>query len=167
MKNKTIKSEFDSYIQNIKDDTEKAYIVERVIGQINWYSKKSSINQKRYKTAMVLCIAISALIPIVTISMDFFTAPWMKIVITALSSAVTAITAINALCNYRELWIEYRTNCELLKSELHKYLTSGKFGSTEEKQDFTSFMKKCENLLTKEYKYWALATASLGIDNTH
>ncbi len=166
MKKKTIKSEFDPYVQSIEDTAEKAYIVERVIGQIDWYNKKSSGNQKSYKTAMILSIAISALIPIVTICIDLFAVPWMKIAITALSSAVTAITAINALCNYRELWIGYRTNCELLKSELHKYLIGIALSrSAEEKQDFALFMRKCESLLTKEYKYWASAAGS-GTDNT-
>lgn len=46
--------------------TESEYLTERLDNQIEWYSKKSSACQFRYKVLQIIEIIIAATIPIIT-----------------------------------------------------------------------------------------------------
>lgn len=151
----SVKKEFDPYLGQIKDNDLKNYIIERVIGQIDWYDRKSSINQNNYKKFMVTSIILSAFIPIFTLLSDASYGIIIKILITTLSSAITAISAIIALYNYRELWIQYRSNCEILKSVLHRFFTKcGEFNNVDESKSYEMLVMSCEEYLTKEFQTW-------------
>lgn len=106
------------------DDTIKSYIQNRLIGQIKWYDNKSAKEQKVYKRLSVISIIITATIPIATLLLDFNCINcFVKILIAVFSSTATILSSINSLYKHRELWVQYRTNCELLKSVLHRYYT--------------------------------------------
>jgi hypothetical protein len=150
-----IKNEFINYLASIENGNIKTYIEERVIGQIKWYDKKSSKNQFWYKLFMIISIITSGLIPVLTLMLDLPFGFIIKIVISALSSTVTAISAIIALYNYRELWVQYRTNCEILKSILHRFfMKSGEFADAESEDIYGILTTLCENYITKEFGTW-------------
>ena len=111
-KEENIKNEFEDYLNNIKDNHIKTYIKERLIAQINWYDKKSIHNQKVYTRLIRFSIIMSGSIPVLTVFADLY---WiMKVIISVFSAVVTIISSIIAMSNYKELWNEYRKNCEML-----------------------------------------------------
>lgn len=143
----SVNSEFQ--YKEAKDEIANLYIQNRLLVQINWYDKKSSQMQIKYKRLSITAIIITALIPIATLllnvsSISFF----IQILIALLSSVASIISSILALCKYKELWIQYRSNCELLKSVLHRFYTkSGEFSN---KSDKSAFEQHC----TKEFDNW-------------
>lgn len=138
------------------DDTTKSYIQNRLIGQIKWYDNKSAKEQKVYKRLSVISIIITATIPIATLLLDFnYLNCFVKILIAVFSSIATILSSINSLYKHRELWIQYRTNCELLKSVLHRYYTkSAEFKSTSDEEAFALLVESCEQYFTKEFDNW-------------
>lgn len=154
-----IRNEFINYLESMENGNIKTYIEERVIGQIRWYDKKSSKNEFWYKLFMIISIITSGLIPILTLMLDLPFGFIIKIVIAALSSTVTAISAIIALYNYRELWVQYRTNCEILKSILHSFfMKNGEFSNVEDEDAYNILTTSCENYITKEFRAWGIIT---------
>lgn len=154
-----IKNEFINYLGKMENGNIKTYIEERVIGQIKWYDQKSSKNQFWYRLFMIISIIISGLIPILTLMLDLPFGFIIKIIISALSSTVTAISTITALYNYRELWVQYRTNCEVLKSILHSFfMKNGEFANVEGDDVYNILTTSCENYITKEFRAWGSIT---------
>ena len=44
---------FDTYMDSVSEAIQRAYIQNRVLGQIDWYDKKAIHNQKRFKKWMI------------------------------------------------------------------------------------------------------------------
>lgn len=150
-----IKDDFMYYLDSMENGNLKAYIEKRVIGQIKWYDKKSSKNQFWYKICMIISIIMSACIPVLTLMLDLPHGIIIKIIISTLSSSITGISAIIALYNYRELWVQYRTNCEILKSTLFRFFTrSGEFKELEDTKVYDVLITSCENYIVKEFETW-------------
>lgn len=155
---------FQPYLDNMKDSVLKNYIENRVMDQIRWYSKKSSVNQKKYKRYAVISIVLNGVIPIVVLLSDYCAewSFWLKLLITALSSAAGILSALDALGNHKNLWVQYRANCEQLKSTLHLFfMRAGIFeGLTDD--DPATLKRKlaaaCEHLFAAEYQQWAALT---------
>lgn len=139
--------------ENIKDETANSYIKNRILVQIDWYDKKSIQAQKKYKILSVSSVIITALIPIATLLLNLNSINLLiQILIALLSSAATVISGILALCKYKELWVQYRSNCELLKSVLHRFYTkSGEFSNKSDETSFELLVCCCEQYLTKEF----------------
>lgn len=149
------KNEFEFYLSKIEDETIKEYISKRVIGQINWYSEKSSYNQNKYKHLNVISICISIIIPGLSIISDFHWA--IKFAIAILSSGVAGISSIMALFNYKDIWVQYRISCETLKSNLILYFThQNQYKDLDEDEAFSKLISSCEAHFTKEFSEWRL-----------
>lgn len=148
---------FKTYIENCKQLScqAKLYIENRVLDQIDWYNGKSAQNQVRFKRLMLLSIILSAFIPILTLLSDIPCSILIKLLITSISSAVTAISAIISLYHFQELWVQYRSNCEILQSILHRYLTkTGEFRNSTEDDALNLLVMSCEEYMTKEFQTW-------------
>jgi len=149
------KNDFAQYIPNIKNQNIKLYITNRVLRQIDWYDQKSNHNQKFYKIFMITSIILSAIIPILTLLLDNSHNTFIKIIIITISSTITSISAISTLYNYKDFWIQYRTNCELLKSILFRYFTqSGEYKNIDEQTSYEMLVMSCEEYMTKEFQTW-------------
>lgn len=162
------KSCFMPYLNIMADGPPKIYIVERVIDQIEWYDKKGSHNQTRYKRLSCASIILSALIPIFTLLTDGSFSLLIKVIITALSSSITAISAIVSLHHFQELWVQYRSNCEILKSTLHRYFTkTGEFKECEENKAFNLLVMSCEEYMIKEFQTWVASSMQNDSEYSH
>ena len=151
----TCKNQFKYYLDGLELGNLKSYIEERIIKQIDWYDNKSSINQRRYKIWMIISIILSALIPVLTLKIDGDSSLNFKIAVTGFSSAVTAISSVLTLYNFRELWVEYRANCEILQSILHRFFNrSGEFANKKDVEMYNLLINSCEEYLTKEFNRW-------------
>lgn len=148
----SIKNEYK--YNTIDDIAIRNYIDNRLLGQIEWYDKKSAIYQKKYKKWTIASAVLSAIIPILTLALEYSVV--FKFAIAIISSIVSVISSILTLNKYKELWVQYRTNCEILKSVLHRYYTrTGEFNSSEDHENFKSLVTSCENYLTKEFSTWS------------
>lgn len=150
-----IRKEYQPYLDLLGPSKLKTYIEERVIGQIIYYDSSAIVKQKKYKRWSIVAIILSGLIPIFTLLTDSGLSLLFKLIVTALSSGVTAITAVISLCTYKELWVQYRTNCEILKSVLHRFfLNCGEFKDKEGDELMETLVLSCEDYLTKEFQTW-------------
>ncbi len=158
-------NQFKHYLDNMEDVDIKNYIQERVIRQLKWYENKSNRNQFWYRVLMVISIIMSSSIPVLTLMLDL--SYTIKIIISVLSSSITGISAIIALYNYRELWVQYRTSCEILKSVLYKFFTrSGEFKDLEDSKMYDMLITSCENYITKEFETWgSIKITQLKLEN--
>lgn len=131
------------------------YIKNRLIPQITWYDQKAIIKQKKYKYWTIISIVLTALIPILSLLTENRCGKIVVILIAILSSASSCILSIINLCEYHNLWIEYRTMCENLKSILHRYfMKNGEFNSVNLRDNLDLLVSSCENYMTKEYMSW-------------
>lgn len=153
--NEYIINQYKPYLDEMDNSPLKTYIKERVLDQIIWYDGKSAEKQQRFKQLTVANIILNAIIPVVVLLSDFGVI--VKLLIAGLSASASAITAIVSLCGYKDLWIQYRSNCELLKSTLHCFfLKTGEFRSIANDQLalMDALVNKCEEYCTKEFQVW-------------
>lgn len=136
-----IKNEFN--LNNLSED-ELCYIKNRLLPQIEWYNNKAENMQKYYKIMSIISFSLSALIPfIVLFNDDFFT----KIITSLIGVTISIINYIINIQEYKDLWLKYRSSCEILKSQLHIYLNSNQINKEE-------FICQCERYFTDEFTSW-------------
>ena len=134
---------------------EKEYIENRIQKQIEYYDQKSEKNKKTYRFLMILNVIAGALIPIFSLVSD--TSLPIQIIISALGASISIIISVVSLYNFRELWVQYRTNCEMLKSTLYLYNTkSGIFHNNSESENFHLLVDTCEKYIVKEFTSWQI-----------
>ena len=157
--NDYIIKQFEPYLDEMENSPLKTYIEKRVLDQIIWYDQKSVEKQTRFKKLTIVNIILNAIIPIVVLFSDY--GILVKALVPGFSSSAGAINAIVALCEFKDLWIQYRSNCELLKSTLHRFfLKSGEFRHIADDQSalMDALVASCEEYFTKEFQSWVVVT---------
>lgn len=155
-KDNYIISQYEKYLSEIDDIKKEVYIKTRVIDQIAWYDKKAADKQKRYKMYSIISITLTAIIPVISIYTGFKYGIVASTLIALFGAIATIISAAINLCEYQKLWIEYRSNCEILKSLLHKYFTGvGVFSDLNEEERFNMLVEMTEDYLIMEFKSWS------------
>ncbi|MBR3569299.1 MAG: DUF4231 domain-containing protein [Oscillibacter sp.] len=142
-------------VMQIEDDETRNYLLDRVLPQMTWYSKKSSHYQTMYYRFMALSIGLGALIPVCSIGGSHI---FFKVVLAILGASVTAINAYLALHKYQELWISYRSTREELLHTLYSYFNqAGVFAQKKMSQEELNVLlvEVCENTLSKENGGWS------------
>jgi len=135
------------------------YINNRLLSQIDWYDRKSSDYQKKYKRISILTVTLNGLIPIIILLADYGLV--IKLLIAVISSTTAVLTSMQILNNYKDLWIQYRSNCSILQSALHRFYTcSGEFANKEEDDRFSLLVELSEDCMTSEYQQWSAAHSS-------
>ena len=127
------------------------YFRERLDDQINWYDKKSTSNQNKYKILKVIDIVVAAAIPVI----GYFTTSELmfKKFAGVMSAVIIIISGIQMLFRFQENWVKYRTTSESLKREKYLFLTRSKPYNIEE--PFHILVANVENLLSKENTNWS------------
>lgn len=131
---------------------EQTYLTERVDDQMNWYDRKSSWNQKRYKRLRFIATGLSLLIPFAT---GFLSdeREWVKWSIGIAGILIAVIEYVLSMNNYHENWVEYRATAEALKREKILYLTkSGHYKVSD--APFQDFVEICEAIMAGEQENW-------------
>ena len=149
------KESFKPYLDKMESSDLKVYIEHRVLDQIMWYSKKSRENQECFRCFSILAIFLNAAIPIIVLFSDF--SVFAKCLVAGLSSFAGAVNAVIALCRYQELWVQYRSNCEALKSVLYRFfLKTGEFKqiADDEAALMDMLVSRCEEYFMKEFQTW-------------
>jgi hypothetical protein len=131
--------------------TEEEYISHRLDDQIDWYSKKSSSCQNRYKALRVVEIIAAALIPFLSGMGDKI--PCSQWIVGAFGVTIALAVAGGALFKYHENWIQYRVTSEQLKQE--KFLFATRSGPYADQERFQLLVQRVEALISKEAATWA------------
>ncbi|MGE9941112.1 DUF4231 domain-containing protein [Bariatricus sp. SGI.161] len=127
------------------------YIEERLDPQIQWYSKKSSINQKRYKISQIFEIVLATLIPLLSSYSDI---KLIAFIVGLFGSIIAIIESISKLYKFHENWIQYRTTAEMLKHEKFLFLTHSAHYQISEDTIESIFIQNIEDILSSESKNW-------------
>lgn len=144
----------DVSIVQVQNERTKSYIANRLVPQMEWYSRKGRECKKQYHFWTTVTILLGALIPVVSVFADGNI--WIRAILVALGSIVTACNAYETMHNYKELWITYRNIREQLLRTLHFYFNNaGVFAqeSTQEAKDLL-LVNICENEMSNESDEW-------------
>ena len=129
------------------------YIKQRLDDQINWYDKRSTASQRRYKRLRTLEIVVAAMIPLL-VGFSTDAVPALKIAAGLAGIIVAVVSGLLALNQYQENWIEYRTTCESLRHHKYRFLT-GAEPYADQGDAFGHLVNNTEDLISKENANWA------------
>lgn len=136
------------------------YIEERVNPQIAWYDNKSLRCQKIYKRIQVSEIILAAIIPLLS---GYVTYHWViPFIIGLIGVSITIMESITKLNKYHELWIEYRTTCELLKYQKYLYETKSSPYNDGDDTIENIFVKNIEQIISSENNQWKIVNLKVG-----
>jgi hypothetical protein len=125
------------------------YIKQKYEPQVEWYDKKSILHKKLTHLFQIPIIIMAAITPI-------FAALEYKELTIMSSAIVTAGIGILKYCKFEELWHNYRTTCEALKTEKAYYdMKIGIYESVEKPENH--FVERVESIFSKEHIRWESA----------
>jgi hypothetical protein len=130
---------------------EEEYLEQRVLEQINWYDRKSSINKIWFIRLKIFETILALLIPFLT---GYITANGMemKFLVGLIGVIVAVVTNLITLLKFQENWIKYRSTAESLKHERFLYIT--KAGPYKGQAAFPEFVERFESYISKENTEW-------------
>lgn len=133
-------------------DAEK-YIKNRLEEQIDWYSKKSTAAQRKYKIIQVIELFLAASTPIIgTIALISKHGTLLTIIMSIFGAIIAILESICTMNKYHENWIQYRYISELLKHE--KYLFITKAPPYDEDAAFSLLVQRVERTISSENVNW-------------
>lgn len=137
--------------------SEEDYFNKRLVDQMNWYDRKSSQQQKRFKRYRAIEIILGALIPfLLSFSLPFKIGDQpmdaINIIVGAIGVAIVVLGGMLGLHKYEENYLQYRRYAEMLKSE--KYLYQTRSYPYNAKNRFKLFVSRVEKLLGEEQEVW-------------
>ncbi len=131
------------------------YLKNRVTDQIDWYDRKSTLNQKKFKAMRISEIILATLIPFISgMAASYAGLEKIGVLVTgALGVIIACLAGLLSLGQFQEHWIEYRTTCESLKKE--KFLFETGVEPYNGKDAFSLIVQRTETLISKENTNWA------------
>ena len=161
---------YKEFINKMSEGDARTYIISRVVPQMDYYSKSSTQNQKRFHLFSVLSIILNGIIPVLVLFGEIdFLSYWMKILTASASGAAGIISAVSALMNFKELWIQYRVNLELLKGVLDRFfLSTGEFYEirNDEEKKLNLLENTCREIMSREHDLWKQLQSEKRLSNS-
>lgn len=133
------------------------FMRDRLEGQINYYSKQSGKNKKKYFATQTIIIVLGVIIPIVNFIAignigNTQLSGFFLFVSTILASIISFTAALSQLNKHYESWLNYRNILELLKREKSLYQNSaGGYFNLSEVDKKRMFVERVEELLSSEH----------------
>jgi hypothetical protein len=122
----------------------------RLEDQIDWYDRKSSLNQRVFRRIKITEILAAALIPFVSV----FRMQFVSYTTAGLGVLITVLEGMLHLNQYQQNWINYRSTCEELKHEKYVYLGhAGPYASVNDPHALLA--ERVESLVSQEHAQWA------------
>ena len=131
---------------------EEVYFQQRLDDQINWYSNKSSTNQKWYKRLKYL----DNFLALIVVPLSYYSDScwWFKYAGVAAGIVIAFSNFLQSINKYHENWIQYRSTAEILKHERYLYLTrSGGYANSP--NPFNELVERCESIISSDIIDWA------------
>jgi hypothetical protein len=130
-------------------------IMERLEDQLQWYDRKSLLNQRIFKRIKITEIVGAAIIPFLA-ALNVKEFGWSHWVTGGVGVLITVLEGLLQLGQYQHNWITYRSTAEALKHE--KYLYLGKAAAYAGAADPHALLaERVEMLVSQEHKNWDLA----------
>jgi Protein of unknown function (DUF4231) len=121
----------------------------RLDDQIDWYSRKSSLNQRRFKLMKGVTIASAAAIPVLTTT----AIPYGRYIAAGLGVLIAIMEGLQQLNQYNSNWTSYRATSEALKHEKFLYLAkAGPYLAAQNQQAMLA--ERVESLISQEGSKW-------------
>jgi uncharacterized protein DUF4231 len=121
----------------------------RLDDQIDWYSRKSSLNQRRFKLMKGVTIASAAAIPVLSTT----TIPYGRYIAAGLGVLIAIMEGLQQLNQYSSNWTSYRATSEALKHEKFLYLEkAGPYLAAQNPQAMLA--ERVESLISQEGSKW-------------
>ncbi|MGI8959365.1 MAG: DUF4231 domain-containing protein [Bryobacteraceae bacterium] len=121
----------------------------RLEDQIDWYSRKSSLNQRRFKMMKGITIGSAAAIPVLTTT----TIPDGRYIAAGLGVLIAVMEGLQQLNQYNSNWTSYRGTSEALKHEKFLYLEkAGPYSAAQNPQAMLA--ERIESLISQEGSKW-------------
>ncbi len=125
-------------------------IMARLEDQIDWYDRKSTLNQRIFRRIKITEILAAALIPFVSV----FRMQFVSYATAGLGVLITVLEGMLHLNQYQQNWINYRSTCEELKHEKYVYLGhAGPYASANDPHALLA--ERVESLVSQEHAQWA------------
>jgi hypothetical protein len=127
----------------------------RLKDQLDYHSKQSRHNKKRFYSLQAVIIITGALIPIVNVVIPG--GDLLRLISSILGGIIVVITGVMQLHKYQENWILFRTTQELLRREKYLYLNdAGDYAGLDPKDKKRLLVERVEDLVSSETsKYFA------------
>jgi len=131
---------------------EAEYLENRLDNQIDWYSKKSAVNKKYFRSCQVILLVLATLITL-SGTFDGEEFYWVAYTLPFLGASIAIISGLLGFYKFQENWLEYRTVSESLKHEKFLFLTKSE--PYHEDKAFGLLVNRVETLLSKENTNWS------------
>jgi len=136
---------------SIPDEVRSHPAWHRLEDQANWYSKKSAINQKWYKSLKLVQIVLAASIPIIALIGESYS----KFVVAIFGALIAILEGSQQLHRFHTLWTEYRSTAEHLKHEKYLFLSlSGPYRDLNQDEALPLLAERIEEQISKEHAKW-------------
>lgn len=123
----------------------------RLNDQLDWYDRKSSENQSRYKQIKVAQLVLAGSIPVFALVGDV----WGRWVTAILGASVAILEGLQQLGQYNNLWVTYRATAEQLKHEKFLLLAkSGPYRKLGEEEALKLLSERVEEQVSTEHAKW-------------
>jgi hypothetical protein len=121
----------------------------RLDDQIAWYGRKSSVNQRRFKSMKAITIVSAAIIPVLSTSGVSHGGD----IAAGLGVLIAVIEGLQQLNQYHASWTNYRSTGESLKHEKYLYLAkAGLYRAPDNSQLLLA--ERVETLISQEGSKW-------------
>ena len=132
----------------------KAYLEERVEGQLAYYEKASGRAKRTYVgfqgSIILLAVVVPVLVNLQPIwgKMDFTLE--LRVLTTVMSLLLAVLSGLLSFRKYGELWLSYRATEELLKQEKYLFLArAGRYAGNQ--SAFEDFVSAIEGIVSGEH----------------
>lgn len=123
----------------------------RLENQREWYSKKSAVNQKWYKSLKLIQIVLAAAIPIIAL----IGTPDTKFIVAMFGALIAILEGVQQLYQFHALWTDYRSTAEHLKHEKYLFLSlSGPYRELTRDEALLLLAERIEEHISKEHAKW-------------
>jgi hypothetical protein len=129
--------------------TEHDYLNDRLQEQLDYHSKASKENKKKFYSFQFIIILTSALIPIINVVSPAGDA--LRLISSILGGIIVVSTSLMQLHKYHENWITFRSTQELLKREKYLYLNdAGEYANIEPEKKKRLLVENTESIVSSE-----------------
>jgi len=131
-------------------DPKEKIVLDRLIDQAAWYSKKSGSAQKKYKLIKVTEIIAAALIPFFS-PLKF---PYVSFLVGGLGVLITILEGVLQLYQFQRIWTVYRATSEALTHEKFLFLARAGLYSDPKINAVALLAERVEAIMSQENTKW-------------
>lgn len=131
----------------------------RLEDQLDWYDRRSAVNQRNYKATKLIQLVAAATITVLA------AVPAPALGAALLAAFLLVLEAVQQLYQWQTNWILYRSTAEALKHEKYLYLAGAGPYAIPDKHRVLA--ERLEGLVSQEHAKWTEARTEAAEANGH